>query len=72
MSFPGQTGRMWYVCSFVMLVVFKVKGGGGNLLVFVKCVIVSAVRERHLGLSVQGSVSEVRRESGGGGVWLCA
>lgn len=62
---------MWYVSPFVIFVVFKV-GGKKTLRVFVKCVIVSAVRECHLGRTVQGPVSEVWRESGWGGLWLRA
>lgn len=50
---------------FAVFVVFRV---GTCVCKMAFIAIVSAVGERHLGHSVQGSVSEVWRESGGGGV----
>lgn len=52
----------WDICSVVKK----------KQLVFVKRVSGCAGGERHLGHAVQGPVSEVRGESGGGGLSLCA
>lgn len=56
--------RVFYAIFSPIFVVFRVR----KCVEMTFIVAVSAVGECHLGLSVQGSVSEVRRGSGGGGL----